>query len=375
MLSFYPTSRLENALKTLHSQMVEMCSRLTGISVEEAGYLQRFAFISNIGASTRIENAVLTNSEIEWIDTILSHSGHDTAFEENRKFVIDKLSKDRERSIDEVAGCRQMLSTIYLQAEELFPLTEVVIRGLHHELLRYYPRAKAYAGRYKTSPNKVISYNHETGEQRIVLEPSDPGIATEIAMAELVQWYNRTLPEYPWPVLAAVEFVFRFLAIHPFQDGNGRLGRGLFILALVQSVDSHLNRLMPFMAVDRHIEQSRALYYTTLQKCSGGKFRNDPVLYQIEPLAWFYIKMLTASLTDIDLYRNRYSRLIRLSESAVVVLNCFKSSPEKRLKSSEITGETDLPRRTVQYALKTLHTGEFVQRLGQGAGTRYQLVF
>jgi DNA-binding IclR family transcriptional regulator len=56
-------------------------------------------------------------------------------------------------------------------------------------------------------------------------------------------------------------------------------------------------------------------------------------------------------------------------------LNCFKSSPEKRLKVADIVDETNLPRRTVQYALKTLTKNEFIQKLGQGAGTRYQLVF
>jgi DNA-binding IclR family transcriptional regulator len=59
----------------------------------------------------------------------------------------------------------------------------------------------------------------------------------------------------------------------------------------------------------------------------------------------------------------------------MAVLNCFKSSPEKRLKVAGIANETGLPRRTVQYALQTLTKNEFIQKLGQGAGTRYQLVF
>jgi Fic family protein len=56
-------------------------------------------------------------------------------------------------------------------------------------------------------------------------------------------------------------------------------------------------------------------------------------------------------------------------------LNCFKSSPEKRLKVSDIEKDTSLPRRTVQYALQALTKKAFIQKLGQGAGTRYQLIF
>jgi len=74
-------------------------------------------------------------------------------------------------------------------------------------------------------------------------------------------------------------------------------------------------------------------------------------------------------------YRNRYALLQKLSESAVAVLDCFKSSPEKRLKVSGIEKDAPMPRRTVQYALQTLAKKGLIQKLGQGAGTRYQLIF
>ena len=74
-------------------------------------------------------------------------------------------------------------------------------------------------------------------------------------------------------------------------------------------------------------------------------------------------------------YRNRYAKLQKLSESGMAVLKCFKSSPEKRLKVSDIEKDTRLPRRTIQYALQVLTKKTFIQKFGQGAGTRYQLIF
>ena len=71
-----------------------------------------------IGASTRIENALLTDSEIDWLDTILTQDGKTTALEANRDLIENKLSKDRERSIEEVAGCRQLLLSIYESASQ-----------------------------------------------------------------------------------------------------------------------------------------------------------------------------------------------------------------------------------------------------------------
>ena len=375
MLSFSPDLKTEKALKALHSKFVEQYQSIENITPDEAEYLSRWAFISNIGASTRIENAVLTDLEVEWVDTTLTHDAKTTAFDAQKEFILDKLSKDKERSIEEVAGCRTMLTTIYQQGKEFFPLTEATLRGLHHDLLQFYPKASYYAGKYKTSENKVVSEHHQTGQKKTVLEPAPPGLETEAAMTDLVAWYNQALPEQTWPILVASEFVFRFLAIHPFQDGNGRLGRGLFSLALLQADDKYLSTLVPFWAIDRHIEQNRPLYYSVLHKASGGKFYQDPGQYDYEPLVYFFINMIEASLADIDIYRERYKNLQELSENALAILQCFKAYPEVRLQVSAIEEDTSLPRRTVQYSLKTLVEKGFLQNLGQGAGSRYQLIF
>ena len=65
MLSFRPSLKLEKALKHLQGQLVTASSRLASMSADEAKYLNRYALISNAGASTRIENAVLTDAEVE----------------------------------------------------------------------------------------------------------------------------------------------------------------------------------------------------------------------------------------------------------------------------------------------------------------------
>ena len=375
MLSFTPGSRIENQLKTLQVLLAGTYKGLETAAVEEKHFLEKCALISNVGATTRIENAVLTDVEIEWVDTILSKDGRVTAYEEKKDLIIDKLSKSRQRSIEEVIGSRSVLSTVYLQADELKPLTQAIIRGLHRELLKYYPPAEHYAGAYKTVTNKVISRNNETGEERSVLEPTDPGVMTEMAMGELVDWYNGTIDTYHWPLLTAIEFTFRFLAIHPFQDGNGRLGRALFLLILLQSGDKYLREIASYIAIDRKIEQNKTRYYTVLHQCSDGRFHADPKLYKFDNLVLFFLKVFEAAVADIAVYRKKYANLQSLSESAVTVLECFKSNPEIKLKVADIEQTTDLPRRTIQFALKSLAEKTFLNRLGKGAGSRYQLVF
>ena len=372
------SSQLERSLWELEERLIRTHIELEGISGDETRYLHRFALICNIGASTRIENAVLTDQEIEWIDTVLTKDGKTTAFDQMKGFIEDKLSKDKERSIEEVAGCREVLKIIYQQADQFSPLTESTIRGLHHDLLCYHPGSAHHLGGYKTTQNKVVSKNLATRKERVVLDPAPPGIITQTAMADLVFWYNEmtggTLKSN-YPLAAPVVFVFRFLAIHPFTDGNGRLGRALFILVLLQNSYKHWKSIIPLLAIDRHIEQNRPLYYSILHKCSEGKFHQNPEKYEIEPLIWFFVKIINSALDDIPIYRKRFVNLQKLSETALIVLNCFKEKPENRLNAGYITKTIGIPSRTIQYALKTLVEKEFLQRLGQGRGTRYQLVF
>jgi DNA-binding IclR family transcriptional regulator len=67
--------------------------------------------------------------------------------------------------------------------------------------------------------------------------------------------------------------------------------------------------------------------------------------------------------------------MTRLSEGAHKVLACFKSFPEKRLSLAELVQETGLVRRSVQNALVRLIKAGFLQRLGIGPSSRYQLIF
>ena len=257
----------------------------------------------------------------------------------------------------------------------LFPLTESAIRGLHHTLLSVYPQAAFHAGAYKTTSNQVISVNHDTGERRVVLDPAPPGPRTDVAMHDLIAWYNGAIREHPWPLLVATEFVFRFLAIHPFQDGNGRLGRALFLLALMQGDDPQFASVIRYISIDRQIERHRPLYYGVLHQASGGVFQEDSHLYRFEALATFFLRMLELALADVAILRRRYATLQRLSDSAVKVLACFRSTPEQRLQLADLIAQTGLARRTAQNALVSLTRAGLLQRLGAGPATRYQLIF
>ena len=363
--------RLLKRLDTLAGRQVRL---LLTLDDARRDAIHRQARISTIGATTRIENAVLTDAQVDWIDTELCTDGRPTAFAARREFLQSKLSKDRERSLEEVAGCREMLALIYSEGPDLFPLTEATLRGLHHELLKYYAPASHHLGRYKLVTNSVVERDGGTGKERTVLKTSDPGTMTEIAMRDLIAWYNETLPDHPWPVAVATEFVFRFLACHPFQDGNGRLGRALFLLALLQSSDTDLRQVVPFLAIDRFIEKRRPEYYAVLAR-TGRAYNQDSTKYDLPLFLRFMSKVTGEALDVISFYVEREESIRGLPEAAHAVLKCFKERPEQRLAPRDIRVLTRLPSRTATRVLATLLDHGLLQRYGSGAGTRYQLVF
>ena len=154
--SFAFTTNLIKSLQILDNKFAEAFVSLRKSSNQELEALHKYVKVSMIGSSTRIENALLTDVEINWIDTILTDDGKLTAFDQNRVLIENKLSKDRERSIEEVAGCRAMLLLIYSNPNDFYPLKENDLRALHYELMSPYKKGKIYAGKYKSQTNSMI---------------------------------------------------------------------------------------------------------------------------------------------------------------------------------------------------------------------------
>lgn len=125
-------------------------------------------------------------------------------------------------------------------AEKERPLTETFIRILHKTMLRenytVYRQLPGgvntsyvvHAGCYKTRPNSVIT---PTGERFEYASPEE----TPVLMTDLIQWYNQTEADGKLtPVELAALFHYRYIRIHPFEDGNGRIARLLMNYILLR---------------------------------------------------------------------------------------------------------------------------------------------
>jgi Fic family protein len=113
---------------------------------------------------------------------------------------------------------------------ELGQITENHIRQLHRDLLQHSTKDERHRGAYKTHTNHVEAFDANGESIGVVFQTATP-FDTPRLMTELVEWTQEHLDSKPLhPLMAIAIFVVVFLAIHPFQDGNGRLSRVLTTL-------------------------------------------------------------------------------------------------------------------------------------------------
>ena len=173
--------------------------------------------------------------------------------------IVLHNAKPRNRSEQEIAGYRDALSLIHDSASGT-PLTANLILQLHQIVFRYLP---GDGGQWKAIDNEIIE-RLEDGTRRLRFRPVS-SIATPEAMGDLIACWQQaqSAPESDALVLTPL-LILDFLCIHPFRDGNGRVGRLLTLLALYQA-GYEVGR---YISLERVIEESKDTYYEALETSS-----------------------------------------------------------------------------------------------------------
>lgn len=141
----------------------------------------------------------------------------------------------------EVSGHNEAVELLMsiVSKQEDYEITETNIRQIHQIILPKdsyteaisndgkKTRKKFTSGKYKTQPNNVTT---STGEIREFTSPEE----TPAKMKELIEWYKKEKGQDQDPIILATAFHYRFVRIHPFDDGNGRMARILMNLIIMQ---------------------------------------------------------------------------------------------------------------------------------------------
>ena len=160
---------------------------------------------------------------------------------ETRSLILHGLTAHGKPMRDhlDIEGHDSAVQAIEAAVQNDHELNEVFIRNLHRVLLKepYEMPAVTPDGRqtkrtitigdYKTAPNNVVT---STGETYYYTSPEQ----VKPAMTDLIDWYRVKEREGEHPIILAATFHYRFVRIHPFDDGNGRMGRLLMNMILIK---------------------------------------------------------------------------------------------------------------------------------------------
>jgi len=161
-------------------------------------------------------------------------------------------------------GIAEMMVDAYRHFDK--PLTRETMFNWHRSLMQGHAHLKDI-GSYRTheDPMQVVSGRH--GKWKVHYE-APPSSSVPKEMAAFIDWFNDASPEgsNPLPALtrAGVAHLY-FVSIHPFEDGNGRIGRALSEKALSQSL-----KQPALVALSHVIEDTKKEYYNQLEATQGG---------------------------------------------------------------------------------------------------------
>lgn len=285
------------------------------------------------------------------------------------KVVGDARMRDLEEMKAHNVGLKMVIEEAKVKDK---PLTEAFIRQVHKVLLRedYVVHCQlpsgaissytVHVGRYKTRPNSVIT---RTGERFEYASPEE----TPALMTDLLSWYNDQAESGKLsPIELASLFHYRYIRIHPFEDGNGRIARLMvnFILARYG---------YPMVVVP---SKTKDKYLNALNKCDIviGQIPADgahATLEQIRPFVDYFESLAQSEMqNDIAIIKGGEitqwwynGEIVKFKNDNVNhLLEILCAFPKTSIR--ELAEKLNINKSAVQKHLKTLQEKEYIVRIG-----------
>jgi Fic family protein len=230
--------------------------------------LRQVAMVQSVESSNRIEGITVAANRIEAL-------------------VKEKVTP-RDRSEQEVAGYRDVLAAVHANSDKLTLSTDL-IRSWHRSMYRFTAEA---GGDWKAKDNAILEVLPD-GRQVVRFLPVS-SVATPKFMEKSLSLFNQSMdsPQTD-PLLLIASFILDFECVHPFADGNGRIGRLLTLLLLYQA-GYEVGR---YISLERIVEESKETYYEALLKSSRGWHEGE---HDLRPWWNYFVGMLTAGYKEFE---------------------------------------------------------------------------
>lgn len=242
-----------------------------------------------------------------------------------------------------------------------------------HKMLTDGRRDLRDIGRYRTHDEPMQIVSNRLDEVHVHYE-APPSKAVKRDMTRFLEWYNGMRNDAAMGALARAGIAhLYFESIHPFEDGNGRIGRALSEKALSQSLERPT-----LLALSQTIERHKKDYYAALQRNSSGEPDATDWLLYFAPLV-LEAQDATQALLDFMIgkvkFYDRFAGQFNARQEKVIA-RLFKEGPQGfkgGLSAENYISITGAPRATATRDLQNLTSKGALTRTGELRYTRYFL--
>lgn len=310
--------------------------------------LTRSVIVTSTGSSNRIEGNVLSDHEVEALYKNL------------------RVKKFKTRDEQEIAGYLECLECVFNHFNDL-KLSESSILKLHHDMLVHSDKDARHKGKYKFGSNRVEAKDQNGNVVGVIFDPTPPYLVQK-EMHELIDWYGWAIETHcKHPLILIANFIFEYLAIHPFQDGNGRTSRLLTNALLLQ----HGYHFTSIVSHERLIEAHKIDYYLALNK-TQSTWKTDQE--DIAPWLLFFLNIVNKQAEQALNLMEGDNIDYLLSEKQLALWQWITSNGMQEFSRKKAIEALGFPARTIEASIKKLYELKKLERIGEGQATRYKPV-
>ena len=333
-MSYSPQFKISLRLLSQVEEIAALREKIQSATVDLSWIpaLQKDSRSRNVHASTAIEGNPLTLEQVK-------------ALEEGREPLASN-ARSRREVLNNFAGLRYIEKNLHktqLRHDDIFDL---------HRILASEVMDQGEAGKYRQIAVRVGKH-----------VPPPPEEVSGL-MFELIDWWNHQSQELS-PVLSAAILHYRFEAIHPFADGNGRTGRALALWELYRrGFDTH-----HIFSVDEYYWEDRPRYYAALNSVrEAGEDLSAWLEYSAEGLlkalerAWLRIQNFNPISTEKLILRPKQEKLLK------------RLRDHGSMAPADIWAALEISRQGAMDLLTPLLNAGLVTKLGTKKSGRYSLV-
>ena len=347
-LSMRTFRTLERQIGLIPGPMARALGGIDTARGREAAYdKQRPAALNTLTQIARIQSTEASNA-IERI----------TAPRTRVAALVADRTTPANRPEEEIAGYRSVLDTVHASAREM-PFKPTMVEQLHRDLYQF---TNLPAGRWKTVDNSITEELPD-GAKITRFETVSPA-DTPSAMRELHERFRAASTSGDHhPLLLVGCYVFDFLAIHPFRDGNGRMSRLLTLLLLYQA-GYDVGR---YISLERIVIDTKETYYESLREAGLG-WHNEQ--HNVMPWLNYLLGTITGAYNEFE---QRIGIVSGRGSKGATIRNFIRSSVSDEFNVSDVRKAA--PSASDSYISKTLaklRDEGIIKSLGTGRSARWR---